>query len=187
MNSLGNRASLRNVLRSLAMTSFLVAALANAQKISTDYNHSTPFSQYHTYSWGQVSTTDPLNVQRVKDAVGHNLSAKGWQMVPSGGNVTITAVGATHDQQEYNSFYDGLGGFGWRRGWGGGGFGETTTTVDQIPIGTLVIDMYDGSSKQLVWRGMASDTLSSKPEKNTQNLDKAIDKLFEKFPPKGGQ
>jgi hypothetical protein len=30
---------------------------------------------------------------------------------------------------------------------------------------TLVIDMYDGSSKQVVWRGMASDTLSSKPEK----------------------
>jgi hypothetical protein len=34
---------------------------------------------------------------------------------------------------------------------------------------------------------MASDTLSSKPEKNTQKLDKAIAKLFEKFPPKGGQ
>jgi Domain of unknown function (DUF4136) len=187
MDSLGNKASLRNILRSLAITSFLVVALANAQNTTTDYDHSTPFSQYHTYSWGQVSTSDPLNVQRVKDAVDHNLSAKGWQMAPSGGNVTITAVGATHNQQEYNSFYDGLGGFGWRRGWGGGGFGETTTTVEQIPIGTLVIDMYDGSSKQLVWRGMSTDTLSSKPEKNTQKLDKAIAKLFEKFPPKGGQ
>jgi hypothetical protein len=171
----------------LAITSFLVAALANAQKITTDYNHSAPFAQYHTYSWGQVSTSDPLNVQRVKDAVDHALSAKGWQMVSSGGSVTITAVGATHTKQEYNSFYDGLGGFGWRRGWGGGGFGETTTTVDQIPVGTLVIDMYDGNSKQLVWRGMATDTLSSKPEKNTQMLDKAIGKLFDKFPPKGGQ
>jgi Domain of unknown function (DUF4136) len=184
MASLGNRAFLGNVLRSLAITSFLVAAMANAQKITTDYNHSTAFSQYHTYSWGKVSTSDPLNVQRVKDAVDHDLSAKGWQMVPSDGNVTITAVGATHNKQEYNSFYDGMGGFGWRRGWGGGGFGETTTTVEQIPVGTLVIDMYDGSSKQLVWRGMASDTLSSKPEKNTQMLDKSIDKLLEKFPPK---
>jgi hypothetical protein len=86
-------------------------------------------------------------------------------MAPNGGNVTITAVGATHTQQEYNSFYDGLGGFGWRRGWGGGGFGQTTTTVEQIPVGTLVIDMYDGSSKRLVWRGMSTDTLSSKPKK----------------------
>jgi hypothetical protein len=77
-----------------------------------------------------------------------------------------------------------LGGFGWRRRWGGGGFGETTTTVEQIPIGTLVIDMYDGSSKQLAWRGMSTDTLSSKPEKNTQKLDKTVDKMFENSLPK---
>src|SRR5260370_238848 len=131
MASLGNRAFLGNVLRSLAITSFLVAALANAQQITTDYNHSTPFSQYHTYSWGKVSTSDPLNVQRVKDAVDHNLSAKGWQKVPSGGNVTITAVGATQNQQEYNSFYNGLCRFGWPPRWGSGGFRHTTTSVQQ--------------------------------------------------------
>jgi hypothetical protein len=44
--------------------------------------------------------------------------------------------------------------------------------------------MYDGSSKQVVWRGMSTDTLSSKPEKNIQKLEKAVDKMFEKFPPK---
>jgi hypothetical protein len=180
-------ASLGNVFRSLVVASFIVAASVSAQKVTTDYNHSTSFSRYHTYSWGEVRTSDPLNVQRVKDAVNRDLSAKGWQMVSSNGDVTITAVGATRNQEEYNSFYNGLGGFGWRRGWGGGGFGDTTTTVEQIPIGTLVLDMYDGSSRQIIWRGMASDTLSSKPEKNAQKLNKAVDKMFDKFPPKGGQ
>jgi hypothetical protein len=59
-----------------------------------------------------------------------------------------------------------------------------TTTVDSIPVGTLVIDIYDSSSKQLIWRGEAHDQLSGKPEKNTQKLEKAVDKMFDKFPPR---
>jgi hypothetical protein len=179
-------ASFNNFLQSITLGSMLLAAPAFAQQVSTDYDHTANFSQYHTYSWHQVKTSNPLDVQRIKDAMDRDLSSKGWQMVPSGGNVSVAAVCATHNQQEYTSFYDGLGGFGWRRGWGGGGFGETTTTVQQIPVGTLVIDMYDTATKKLVWRGTVSETLSSKPEKNTQKLDKAVNKLFEKFPPKGG-
>ncbi len=181
--------SLSSLVRSSVVASLLFAAPVFAQKISTDYSHSTNFSQYHTYCWAKVHTSNPLNEERVRRAVDQDLTAKGWQMVPSGGNVTLAAVGATHNQQEYNSFYDGMGGFGggfgWRRGWGGGGFGDTSTTVEQIPVGTLVLDMYDSGTRQLVWRGIASDTLSDKPEKNTQKLDKAINKLLDKFPPKG--
>ena len=178
----------KQLTRLAALASLLIAVPVIAQQVSTDYNHSTNFSQIHTYCWAKVKTSNPLNEDRVKRAVDQDLAAKGWQMVPSGGDVSLTAVGATRNQQEYNSFYDGFGGggFGWRRGWGGGGFGDTTTTVQQIPVGTLVLDMYDTNSKQLVWRGMASDTLSSKPEKNTQKLDKAVKKMLDKFPPKQG-
>jgi hypothetical protein len=59
-----------------------------------------------------------------------------------------------------------------------------TTTVDRIPIGTLVVDIYDTSSKQLLWRGLAHDQLSDKPNKDTKKLEKAVDKLFDKFPPR---
>jgi hypothetical protein len=46
------------------------------------------------------------------------------------------------------------------------------------------VDLYDTSSKGLVWRGEARDTLSDKPEKNTEKLEKAVDKMFAKFPPR---
>jgi hypothetical protein len=59
-----------------------------------------------------------------------------------------------------------------------------TTTVDNIPVGTLVIDMYDTSTKQLVWRGLATDQLSDKPDKDTKKLEKAVNKMFDKFPPR---
>lgn len=32
------------------------------------------------------------------------------------------------------------GGWGWRRGWGGG-MGDSTTTVENTPVGTLVVDV----------------------------------------------
>lgn len=69
--------------------------------------------------------------------------------------------------------------FGWR--WGG--FGEATTWVDNYEVGTLVIDMFDSRSKQLIWRGSASDTLPDKPDKATKDLDKSVEKMFDHFPP----
>jgi len=167
----------------------LSGSLAFAQDVKTDYDHSASFNQFHSYSWHKVQTSDPLFVDRIKAEVDKDLNAKGWHEVPDGGDVALTAVGSTHDRQEYNSFYDGLGGggFGWRRGWGGGGFGETFTTVDQIPVGTLVLDMYDTHEHKLIWRGTATDTLSNNPDKNTGKVDKAIDKMLAKFPPKGAR
>jgi hypothetical protein len=36
----------------------------------------------------------------------------------------------------------------------------------------------------LIWRGVATDTLSSNPEKNTKKLDGEVHNLFKNFPPK---
>jgi hypothetical protein len=161
----------------LAVIFFSIPALA--QKIETDYDHSVHFTQYHTYSWGHVHATDPLFEPRIRDAVDRDLKAKGWQQVLSGGDVTVTAVLVKKDKAEYTTFYDGLGG-GWR--WRGWGSSMATTTVENIPVGTLVVDIYDSNSQQLVWRGLAHEQLSDKPEKDTQKLQKAVDKMFDKFP-----
>lgn len=58
-----------------------------------------------------------------------------------------------------------------------------TTTVENTPVGTLLVDVFDGHSKKLVWRGVASEALSSKPEKNEKKLEKDVEEMFKKFPP----
>jgi hypothetical protein len=162
---------------------FLFAAKSSAQQVKTDYDRSTNFAQYKTYSWEQVKTKDALNVDRVKSAVNAALAAKGWSQVDSGGDVSIIAVETTQEQQSLNTFYDGFGGgWGWRR-FGGGGFGEATTTTDTYKVGTLVVDLFDAKTKQLLWRGTSSDTLSNNSNKNIKNLDKGVDKMFKHFPP----
>lgn len=48
-------------------------------QISTDYDHSTNFSQYKTYSWLKVQAGDSLWQDRIKQDVDAQLSAKGWR------------------------------------------------------------------------------------------------------------
>jgi hypothetical protein len=162
---------------------FLFAAKSPAQQVKTDYDRSANFAQYKTYSWEKVKTKDALDVDRIKSAVNAAFAAKGWNQVDSGGDVSIIAVEMTQNEQTLNTFYDGFGGgWGWRR-FGGGGFGEATTTTDTYKVGTVVIDLFDTTTKQLIWRGSASDTLSNNSDKNIKNLAKGVDKMFKHFPP----
>jgi Domain of unknown function (DUF4136) len=173
----------QKVVFALITIMFLFATQSPAQQVKTDYDRSANFAQYKTYSWEHVKTQDALDVGRIKNAVNAALAAKGWTQVDSGGDVSIVAMEITRNQQTLNTFYDGFGGgWGWRR-FGGGGFGEATTTTETYKVGTVVVDLFDTKTKQLIWRGASSDTLSNNSDKNIKNLDKGVEKMFKKFPP----
>lgn len=166
---------------------FLFAGRLSAQQVKTDFDRSVDFGHYKTYSWQNVKTKDPLFADRIKNAVNAALAAKGWTQADSGGDVSIMAIETTQDQQTLNTFYDGMGGgWGWRR-FGGGGFGEATTTTETYKVGSLVVDLFDTSTKKLIWRGNASDTLSNNSNKNIEKLDKAVTKMFKQFPPEASK
>jgi len=159
----------------------LCTGMLSAQQVKTDYDRNADFGQYKTFSWEKVQTQDQLWVSRIKEAVNANLTAKGLMPVESGGDIAILAMGTTQNQQTLNTFYEGFGG-GWR--WRGfGGFGDATTTTETYKVGTLVVDLFDAHNKTLIWRGVSSDTLSDKSDKNIKNLDKGVQKMFEHFPP----
>jgi Domain of unknown function (DUF4136) len=87
------------------------------------------------------------------------------------------------NERTLDTFYDGYGGgWGWRR-FGGGGFGYATTTAEYFQVGTLIVDLYDTKTKNLIWKASASDTLSGNSDKNIKNLDKSVEKMFKQLPP----
>jgi acylphosphatase len=162
----------------LLLVIVMAVRAALAMEAKYDFDHHVDFSQYKTYSWAKVEMPSPLWNDRVKDAVDQALSGKGWTKVPTDGDVSIVAVGTTHEKQTLRTFYDGFDGWIW------GGFGDAVTYMDHYKVGTLIIDMFDTKTKKLIWRGWAMDTLAGDSEKNQKKLDKAVKKLFEKFPPK---
>ena len=167
----------------------LIAAALSATcllaKTMVDYDHSANFAKYHTYSWVAVNVQEPLWKDRVTNAIEGQLSAKGWSKVPTGGDASVLAVGATRTEVTYETWYGGGWGGGWyHRGWWGGP-GYVETNIDRTPIGTLHIDIFDTQTKKVIWHGSSSDTLSAKPDKNEKKLEKDVTELFKKFPPTG--
>lgn len=169
--------------RHSAITLFLLlTATCLFAKVMSDYDHSVNFGRYHSYSWIVVKAEDPLWNDRISKAIDNQLMAKGWQKVDSGGDAAVSAFGSTRTVRTIETWYDGFGGgWGWRRGWGGGRF--ATTTVERTPVGTLLVDIFDGKTKKLIWRGTSSAALSGNPEKNEQKLTKDVATMFKKFPP----
>lgn len=170
-----------------------VAALA--ADVHTDFDHNIDFSKYHTYSWGKVTTATPFYQDRIKKAVDSELQRNGWQLVTSGAQTTIFATDKVHTERDMETTYNNFGG-GWGGGWGWGGWGgmggwgdmggmgeSTTTPVDQR-VGKLVLDVFDSSSKTLLWRGSVTDDLSNNSSKNTKEMQKDVAKMLKDFPPK---
>jgi len=172
---------------------FTLAAVAVlADNVKTDFDKGADFSKIHTYSWGQVKTSNPMYQTRIKQEVDRDLQAKGWQMVESGGDATIFATGEVHNQTELQTSYDNFGpgwggGWGWGRwGWGAGaGFGEATTTETNKPVADLVLDIFQSGDKTLMYRAVISRNVSDNSDKNVKGLDKDIEKALKDFPPKG--
>jgi Domain of unknown function (DUF4136) len=115
--------------------------------------------------------------QRIVAAIDSQLAAKGMRKVDDSADVLVTYGAGI--SQETQTVARGTGG-GWR--WGGG-----VATVNQYVtnVGTLVVDIDDGKTKRLVWRGAAKGTLSDKPDKNSQKIDKVVAKMFKQDPPSG--
>jgi hypothetical protein len=55
-----------------------------------------------------------------------------------------------------------------------------------VSVGTIIVDLVDPSTKQLVWRGIATSPFDSEAsiEKRQGLLREAMKKLFAGFPPK---
>jgi Domain of unknown function (DUF4136) len=158
---------------------FLLASSAIAESVYVDYNHEIDFSKFKTYAWGQGpnpnAIQDSILLQTAQQDINSQLGAKGLQMVQESQNPDLIVVlsSGLKQQTSYNAWGTG----GWR--WGGGMASVTPETSD---VGTLVVDVYDANGKQMIWRGISQDTLSTKGSKNEKEMNKAIDKMFKQFP-----
>lgn len=168
----------------------MIPSLGLAQKVRFDYEHGTNFTTFHTYRLVRVGdnpAVSQLYDQRIVAAIEEEFAKKGLRRVETGGDLLIGYQGSVNKETQYTTYNDGgAWGYGprWGYGAGWGGPSMSTTTQTTIPVGALTIDMMDPAKKQLVWRGTATDTLSDKPEKNNQKIQKAVKKLAEKYPPK---
>jgi hypothetical protein len=174
-----------------AAACLFLPSLAIAQKVRTDYDHAANFEKYKTYKWVKVETSAQVNqlaAQRITNAIDAALAKAGLTKSEDNPDLLVDYQAAVTNKTQLTTYSSGGGpGWGWgpRYSYGWGSSGISTTTSSTVPVGTLAVDLMDPQQKQLVFRGVVTDTLSDKPEKNTQKIQKAVAKIFEKYPPKG--
>jgi hypothetical protein len=162
----------------VAVLCMFLSAVAFAQKTQVDWDKSANFAGYRTYMW--ENSPNPAKGawnQRILDAIDKQLQAKGLTKVDSNPDLWVVYSNSVRNETD-------VVGVGYVPGpsWGTSGPAAHHTYVTKL--GTLVVDLADTKGKQLVWRGSVTGAITDNNDKNISNLDKAVAKLFQKYPPK---
>jgi hypothetical protein len=164
---------------------------AFAQDIRYNFDKQADFTKFKTFKWVTIKGGKHVNDlvdQQIRAAIESELALKGLVRTDAdNAELYIGYQAAVDTEKQVNTFDTG---WGYGPGWGpyyygGGGMSSSTSTTSTIYIGQIAVDMYQASSKSLVWRGTATKTIDTKakPEKQQKNLAKAMAKLFKNYPP----
>jgi hypothetical protein len=168
--------------KSLAL--FLTTAFvgcASSVTTSVDYDRSIDFSRYRTYGWLQPARLgNDILERRLTTAIDRALAARGLVRSDTP-DLYVAMHGRLRKEVQYTAYDTGWG-YGWRR-WGPG---PTRVRREEIPVGTLFVDLVDAKDKELVWRGTATTPIdkTASAEEREAAVGEAVEKLFAAYPPK---
>jgi hypothetical protein len=170
----------------------LTAGPAFAQKVYVDYDKNYDGSRVETFAWAEtsgtsVAKTDPLLHSRIVNGIEYYLTLGGVREVEGNPDVYVTYHTSTKKEVSIDTSVHGYGypgGWGYygRRAYAFGAYGTSTTTVRTYEKGTLIVDVWDAASNQLVWRGtVVNITVTDNPTKMEKRIDKALKKMVDKW------
>ena len=175
----------------LFIATVLAVASCSSVKVVADMDKTVDFSQYETYSFlGWQDDSDKIlndfDKKRIRDAFISEFEARGMKPVKENGDMDVSlfiVVDQKTSTTAYTNYY-GSGYGGYNRYRGGWGYGHSTTTYSESDYleGTLVMDVFDGTSKDQVWQGIATSTITENPDKREKTIPNKINALMKKFP-----
>ena len=179
---------MKNSLKTLFLFLFItVMSLANAQ-VKSQHDKDTDFTKIKTYSFagwlkGSETQITDFDKKRIYTAFRTEFDARGMTFVETGGDVTVTLFVVIQAKSSTTAYTEYIGGYGYANTWGWGYGGMTTYDTKDYKKGTLVIDMYDSSKKQ-IWQGVISSNLKPQEEisQKEKQVNKKVKKLMKSYP-----
>lgn len=171
-------------MKKAVLTVLLLTVIASAQSVRYNYAFNQDFTKLKTYAWADQHDPDidQITAQQLQSAVDTAMAKKGFLVRPREQADLMLHYQASVSKEKELTLYQP--GWGYGRGWRFSP-GITTGHTSSIRVGEFALDIYDAKSKQLLWRGVASDTLpaSPKPKQWQKELNDGADKLLKHFPP----
>ena len=171
----------------LALMVVLCALPAAAQKVYVDYDRDAVGRQYKTFAWQDTGPTlqdyAPLMHSRIKNGIEHYLTEGGFIEDPDNPDLYVTYHTSSQEEVQFSVTSYGYGygaGWGWSPYWGAAG-GGVSTTASTYERGTLVVDIWDAKTDEIVWRGTANAVIPENPQKAQKTVEKALEKIVKQF------
>jgi hypothetical protein len=164
-------------------------------KVRTDFDELVSFRDFRTYSWidnqsdlqGDPAVDSPLTGRRIQNAVDSELIRRGYRRTDTGTpdfyiaysvlssrRTDITSTGDPYGHRYYmgyrSSRYHGMG---------------VDVQTNHWVESTIVLDVIDTSTHEVVWRGWATTDLDENPspDRVSYYVERAIARILDEFPP----
>jgi hypothetical protein len=172
------------------VVALLLSAPAVAQKVHIDFDRNADFGSYKTFMYKDTSETSmadtsPLMHERAVQLIINQLKEGGLQQVESDPDLYVTYHTEEQEEMRLNTTSFGYG-YGpswyWDPYWNrGASMGSSTTTAYSYTRGTLIIDVWDARTNNLIFRGSATAVVPSSPQKGERQIQKSLQKMSHRF------
>jgi hypothetical protein len=169
----------------------LMAACGPMIDVRSDYDPSADFAHLQTYAWLQQPSSAPRDPRihndlldsRVHSAVNDALHAKGYTEASENPDFRVAYQVVLREKVAAAAFPTSY-------GYGLGRLpADSDVRIATYDEGTLLLDVVDGNTNELIWRGAASTRIDPDrtPQERTALIRAAVNEMLGKFPPKPKQ
>lgn len=164
----------------------LAGACGPGIRAGADFAPDVDFGSFSTYVWDEPDTrpvgdprleNNPFFEQRLHDAIEREMSARGFQAAEADGGLTVHHHATVRPHVEvYEADV--------AEGYAQPDYVDGSRVI-QYDEGTLLVDIADAETREVVWRGWAQFDISAAledPEVMSERIDAAVEKMFESFP-----
>ena len=165
----------------------ILGACSSEIRVSTDFDPDYDLNKYSSFGWLKTANIEleqnplyynELNDKRIKSAVQEQLKRKGYMLLEAKPDLIVHYHIIVDDQSivttdPFGYFYSPY----WT---------HLQTTIRQYREGTLIVDIMDPKTNNLIWRGYAVSPIEEvyTSSKIDSLVKIAVAKIFKKFPKK---
>ena len=145
--------------------------LAATSVSSVDYDSHVDFSRYHTWSWqkGATPAGNLVAEKRIRDSIEKVLSARGLSRTEATGTLLVVYHASKTTDLALAPIKNAA--------------AFPRTGIQYVEKGSLVVEMLDAASGNVVWRGHVTGALKYGPSEIAEQVEAAVVALLDRFPP----
>jgi hypothetical protein len=172
----------------------LLITACSSVNLRYDYDVRANFASYKTFDWYAASrmakdkgvkVDNPLMDRRVANAVEKELTTRGYTRDTTSDPDFLVTYYPIYQEKKYRTATQvGWGSWGFRPF--GFGMGTTVSQEQRYREGTIVLEITDFKTNQMVWQAAAEGVLTDlkNPEDADEVVNNAVKQMLDHFPPK---